>query len=235
MPVTDSGGAPAASTDTGWYSPENNPTDFPAGTTPASVSGQAANVAGGGGGLFGGKPGGISGTSVALGALAGLGSMFNKPKVGTWQTPNPTSVAANTGPYFNAPLNTNVPGRTATPPPASTDWYTYGQRPEQSYFSGNSLQNYGFAHGGALDHRVFDTRSGQQFVRGPGTGTSDQVPARLSDGEYVLTAADVSRLGGGSNERGAAKLDHDRGALAHLLDEKKFVRKPLASGKRRAA
>lgn len=33
-------------------------------------------------------------------------------------------------------------------------------------------------------------------VRGPGTGTSDSIEARLSNGEYVLTADDVIRAGG---------------------------------------
>lgn len=192
---------------------------------------QSSNVAGGGGGLFGGAPGGISGTALALGALSAAGSALNKPKIGTWQTPGPSSVAANTGPYFNAPLNTNVPGRTPVQPPANTDWYTYGQRPEQSFFQGNSLQNYGWAKGGALGSGMFDTRKGERFVQGPGTGTSDSVPAKLSDGEYVLTHADVNRIGGGNNERGAAILDHDRSALARTLGEKKFVRHPL----RRAA
>lgn len=33
------------------------------------------------------------------------------------------------------------------------------------------------------------------LVRGPGTGTSDSIPAMLSNGEYVIRAAAVSRLG----------------------------------------
>lgn len=33
-------------------------------------------------------------------------------------------------------------------------------------------------------------------VFGPGTGTSDSVPARLSNGEHVLTASDVRKMGG---------------------------------------
>lgn len=52
-------------------------------------------------------------------------------------------------------------------------------------------------------------------VSGPGTGTSDsvpamidnEVPASLSDGEYVLTAEVVSKLGGGSTDAGAEFLD----------------------------
>jgi len=43
-------------------------------------------------------------------------------------------------------------------------------------------------------------------VNGPGTGTSDSVPARLSDGEFVLTAKAVRGAGGGDRDIGAARL-----------------------------
>jgi len=43
-------------------------------------------------------------------------------------------------------------------------------------------------------------------VEGPGTGTSDSVPARLSDGEFVLTAQAVRGAGGGDRDIGAARM-----------------------------
>jgi len=43
-------------------------------------------------------------------------------------------------------------------------------------------------------------------VTGPGTGTSDSVPARLSDGEFVLTAKAVRGAGGGDRDLGAARM-----------------------------
>ena len=43
-------------------------------------------------------------------------------------------------------------------------------------------------------------------VNGPGTGTSDSVSARLSDGEFVLTAAAVRGAGGGDRDIGAARM-----------------------------
>lgn len=43
-------------------------------------------------------------------------------------------------------------------------------------------------------------------VEGPGTGTSDSVPARLSDGEFVLTAKAVRGAGGGDRNIGAARM-----------------------------
>ena len=43
-------------------------------------------------------------------------------------------------------------------------------------------------------------------VEGPGTGTSDSVPARLSDGEFVVTAKAVRGAGGGDRDVGAARM-----------------------------
>ena len=43
-------------------------------------------------------------------------------------------------------------------------------------------------------------------VRGPGTGTSDSIPARLSDGEFVMTADAVRNAGGGDRNLGAARM-----------------------------
>lgn len=82
------------------------------------------------------------------------------------------------------------------------------------------------AHGGAINAGpsplAASSTPSERHVRGPGTGRSDSIPAQLSDGEYVLTAEDVSLLGDGSNEAGAKRLDgfrqqlrkHKGGALA---------------------
>ena len=47
-------------------------------------------------------------------------------------------------------------------------------------------------------------------VSGPGTGRSDEIPAVLSDGEYVIDAETVALLGDGSSKAGAQKLDELR-------------------------
>ena len=47
--------------------------------------------------------------------------------------------------------------------------------------------------GGAAGASVKAATGG--YIRGPGTGTSDSIPARLSDGEYVVRAAMVSHYG----------------------------------------
>ena len=41
---------------------------------------------------------------------------------------------------------------------------------------------------------------------GPGTGTSDEIPAMLSDGEFVVTAKAVENLGGGDRMLGAKRM-----------------------------
>lgn len=43
-------------------------------------------------------------------------------------------------------------------------------------------------------------------VEGPGTGTSDSIPANLSDGEFVMTAEAVRNAGGGDRDLGAARM-----------------------------
>ena len=58
------------------------------------------------------------------------------------------------------------------------------------------------ATGGIAD---LDMRSGGHSI-GPGTGTSDDVPAMLSDGEFVVTAKAVENLGGGDRMTGAKRM-----------------------------
>ena len=161
--------------------------------------------------------GGISGTALGLGALAALGSALSKPKVSTQPMPGPSSTAATQGPYFNQNLQPMTgPGRTAGNPLGNqpgTDGYSYGTRPAATFFDNNSLSAYGFAEGGALS-RMPRTAFGDNFVSGgPGTETSDDIPARLSNNEYVLDAKDVRLLGDGDPNRGARRIDSFRRKL----------------------
>jgi len=78
------------------------------------------------------------------------------------------------------------------------NYYTDPYRPVRRS-SGYDREFIGLAHGG-------DVHAGGGEVDGPGTGTSDSVPARLSDGEFVLTAKAVRGAGGGDRDIGAARL-----------------------------
>ena len=102
------------------------------------------------------------------------------------------------------------------------------------------------AEGGLADHNPqFFSEGGlgtleNRYVQGDGDGTSDEVPAMLANGEFVIPADVVAALGNGSNEAGASVLDqllqvirehrqdHDpedlppdsAGPLAYLLEAK---------------
>jgi len=52
---------------------------------------------------------------------------------------------------------------------------------------------------------VTDLRQGGES-EGPGTGTSDDIPAMLSDGEFVMTAKAVRGAGGGDRREGAKRM-----------------------------
>jgi hypothetical protein len=58
------------------------------------------------------------------------------------------------------------------------------------------------AHGGEMQN--FPPRTGA--ISGPGTGRSDDVPAMLSDGEFVMTAQAVRGAGNGSRRQGVRNL-----------------------------
>jgi hypothetical protein len=49
-----------------------------------------------------------------------------------------------------------------------------------------------------------------RFARGAGTGRSDEIDAKLSDGESVIDAETVAMLGDGSSKAGAQRLDEMR-------------------------
>ena len=68
---------------------------------------------------------------------------------------------------------------------------------------------------------------GEGYVDDPGYGggTSDEVNAKLSGGEYVMDGGTVSMLGNGSNDAGARKLDQLREQV------RKHAGKSLVKGK----
>lgn len=65
---------------------------------------------------------------------------------------------------------------------------------------------------GSLMGGGYPRRNGE--ISGPGTGTSDDIPAMLSDGEFVMTAKAVRGMGNGSRRDGAKRMY----ALMHQLE-----------------
>ena len=69
----------------------------------------------------------------------------------------------------------------------------------------------GFAEGGGrkIEHSDGDVKDHPKRIGeivGRGTGTSDDIPAMLSDGEFVMTAQAVRNAGGGSRKVGAKNM-----------------------------
>ena len=71
------------------------------------------------------------------------------------------------------------------------------------------------ASGGMMPGGGITMLAGGRYLRGPGDGVSDSIPARfeksgqparLADGEFVIDARTVSEIGNGSSEAGARKL-----------------------------
>ena len=157
-------------------------------------------------------------------------------------------------PIFSAKLPTpgvggafKVGGLDYTTPPArsAADMYRYAMGPAMDIRAGTDLSKAtspyagygpgtlgeetfkrvtGMAHGGSMGYARGSSRD-SFAVEGPGTGRSDDIPAVLSDGEYVIDAETVALLGDGSSKAGAKKLDEMR------VKVRKHKGRNLAKGK----
>ena len=143
-------------------------------------------------------PNKMAATALVLGDMAEGSPQPAQPDFGT-----PAGSSGNS--YLNKPLNTNALQRTRAPDPVG--YYKYGAMPERNYFRYNSL-----AQQEDEQPAVQAARGGPltQYVQGRGTGRSDSINAKLSDGEYVIDAETVALLGDGSSKAGAERLDQFR-------------------------
>ena len=145
-----------------------------------------------------------------------------------------------------------VPETPAAPSPTLRPGFVHGSqfKPMSHQFGAQFIgyQPQKFAEGGDVEGRnpEFFSEGGLKsldntYVQGAGDGTSDSIPAMLANGEFVIPADVVSKLGNGSNDAGANVLDeflstirthaqnHDpkklppesKGALAYLLQAKR--------------
>jgi hypothetical protein len=83
---------------------------------------------------------------------------------------------------------------------------TYQGNPYDNIYSNSSAPypTARLAAGGIASLEDFPRKNGP--IDGPGTGTSDSVPAMLSDGEFVFTARAVRAMGQGSRRKGAKRM-----------------------------
>ena len=79
-------------------------------------------------------------------------------------------------------------------------YWAHYLNPASVVYSGNQGGIVGYNRGGVMDLQ------GGGESRGPGTGTSDSIPAMLSDGEFVMTADAVRGAGGGDRREGARRM-----------------------------
>ncbi len=86
-----------------------------------------------------------------------------------------------------------------------------GYNPDGYFMAAEGGEVTGFAEGSGqqIEHpdgkvKEHPKRIGE--IVGPGTGTSDDIPAMLSDGEFVMTAQAVRNAGGGSRKVGAKNM-----------------------------
>lgn len=88
---------------------------------------------------------------------------------------------------------------------AIMDIYNRGVPTEEQRARSQQIAEFYADRAGINRSGIATVKEGGEIV-GPGTGTSDSVPALLSDGEFVMTAKAVRNAGGGDREKGAAKM-----------------------------
>jgi hypothetical protein len=107
-------------------------------------------------------------------------------------------------PNYVGPPGSPTMSSSPLPQPYNTSSMYTNLMPPQRFNAGGIA---GFAQGG------YPRRIGQ--ISGPGTETSDDIPAMLSDGEFVMTARAVRGAGNGSRRAGAKKMY----AMMHQLEQ----------------
>lgn len=134
-------------------------------------------------------------------ALYGGGALLAANMLGSQEKPAPPSLIASNPELTKEQREAKYPWTVVD---ASKFTNTYTQptnvEPQYSWQQGVYTSPKFAATGG-----IMDARAGGH-LHGPGTGTSDSIPARLSDGEFVMTAKAVRGAGGGDRMKGAKKM-----------------------------
>mgnify|MGYP003131931599 CR=1 FL=1 len=154
---------------------------------------------GGGGGMFGGM-GGIGGLAAAGIPAYLLGKMaYDEAKKDRGVPLTPLTTMGPTGRYnIEAEIAKRMGTQAPNPVefgllPSGTIPTLSGGQPMQAAMGG-AVYPMAYADGGDVAMEDFERMNGQ--IDGPGTETSDDIPAMLSDGEFVMTGAAVRGAGG---------------------------------------
>jgi hypothetical protein len=88
-----------------------------------------------------------------------------------------------------------------------------------------------YAGGGRVHRPEFITGKTGHYAQGRGTGQSDDIPAVLHDGDYVVDADTVAAFGDGSSKAGAGALEQFRRSMPeHHSGGGQPIRAQIADG-----
>jgi hypothetical protein len=156
---------------------------------------------------------------------------IDRTGTGTVYQPNPAFQPSQTfaTPQYGMPGQPNYP--TYTPPMMAAapvagnpvpqlyntmGMYNFLPSNQPRYMADGGIASF-FAPGQSvlqMNRGGYPRKTGQ--ISGPGTETSDDIPAMLSDGEFVVTAKAVRGIGNGSRRAGAKKLYR----MMHAMEKK---------------
>lgn len=152
----------------------------------------------------------------------GTGTVF-QPKPAfqasqTYATPQYGTQNQPTYPTYTPPMMAAAPvaGNPITQPYNTMAMYNFLPSNQPRYMADGGIASF-FAPGQSvmqMNRGGYPRKTGQ--ISGPGTGTSDDIPAMLSDGEFVVTAKAVKGVGNGSRREGAKKLYR----MMHAMEKK---------------
>ena len=203
-----------------------------------------ASLFGGGGGGGGGMNLGALGTAGLAGLLGKLAYDEAKDRRGVQLTPAMTM--NRYGGYQMAKRDAQAAGQAAPDPvdygmlPAEMPLLSGGRpAPVMTARYGGAVQPMAYADGGNVSNEDFKRKNGG--INGEGTEVSDDVPAMLSDGEFVMTGQAVRGAGSFDlqNDNGIITLtqngDEDREKGTKLMYQMmdlfaEFAGKPNAKG-----
>jgi hypothetical protein len=158
----------------------------------------------------------------------GISGYLNEPEMTAYvddqgnpvdQFGNPVDQYGNAAGDAETPTASEVSEEPAMATGGPATHYTYGRaiNPAEMLGLGQGMKQGGLSqahtvhshHTNPVVNERIDFRQGSA-VNGAGDGQSDDIPAWLADGEYVMDAELVAMLGNGSNKAGAKVLDKFR-------------------------
>ena len=118
---------------------------------------------------------------------------------------------------------------TMTAPPTAGSRGSLNTDPAQVTYYDKTLGRYGAASPTLADGGDVNFPRKEKLVEGPGTEKSDDIPAMLSDGEFVMTSAAVRGLGTLNGAQKDDKLEQRRKGAQLMQDMmKKFEKRAVA-------